>query len=72
MKHDLKLYKEAKFHLPNIKLILQVLNLAEKCLDYYASYAPVYRILVVLKEEKYILESYEIKYKKILDNKGLM
>lgn len=68
--HDLKKYREAKTILPHIEAILKVINLSIKSLSHFKSYLPVMRILVVMEEQKTLLEINQKKYAEIIKNKG--
>lgn len=71
MTHDLQKYKEAKALLPHLETIIKVLNLTIKSLSYYQHFIPVYRILSVINNQKYILELERDRYKYIKSTKGL-
>ncbi len=70
---DLLEYKKslaAKTHVKNIGAILHILNLSIKGLTFYKSYRAVAKILLVLEDQKRILESHLVEQKKLVNNKG--
>lgn len=68
--HNLKAYKEAVAHLPHLDNMLLIINLSIRGLIPFRSYVPIAKILLVMEDQKQILESFQKKYKKIKDNKG--
>lgn len=71
MIHDLKKYKNAKGTLPHLEAILKVLDLTERSLKIFSFYIPVAKILLVIKEERLVIESYRHINSSIKNNKGL-
>lgn len=69
--HNFKKYKESKIVLPHLEGILQVLNLTERSLTLFSYYLPVAKILIVLREQKSIIESYKQEYEIVKKNKGI-
>jgi len=69
--HDLKRYKEALAIYPHLEKILKILSFTEKSLSYFGTYIPVAKILMVIKSERYVLESYKKTYEDIKNTKGL-
>jgi hypothetical protein len=56
--------------LPQIKAILKVMDLSIKGLSYYKAYIPVAKVLVVMQEQKSLLEAHQNKYQRVLESKG--
>lgn len=70
--NDLKAYKDSLTYLPHLEAILKVINLSMKTLIPFKHFVGVYRILVVMEEEKQLLEMHRDKFKKIKESKGLV
>jgi len=68
--HNLKDYKQSKIVLPHLIAILKVLDLTERSLKPFNYYVPVARVLVVIKEQKSIIESYKEENETIKKSKG--
>lgn len=66
---DLKKYKEAKAVTPHLEAILKVFVLTIAALTRFKAYIPVAKVLVVIEDQKLILESHLSKYRKILKDK---
>ncbi len=67
---DFKNYKKAKVYVEHITAILQVLNLTIAGLKLFSIYTSVQNILVIMKEEKKILEAQLRIQKEVINNKG--
>lgn len=67
---DFKNYKKAKVYTEHITAILQVLNLSIAGLKLFTIYTSVQNILVIMKEEKKILEAQLKIQKEVINNKG--
>ena len=70
VKHDLKKYKLSKVLTEHLEAILLVVNLSIKGLSHFRIYVPVNKILVVLEEQKKVLELHYGHQKKIKETKG--
>lgn len=68
--HNLRKYKESKAVLPHLELILRIFNLTETSLKYFSAYIPVAKVLIVLREQKLVIEAYKAAHKSVKDNKG--
>lgn len=66
---DLQKYKEAKAVVPHLEAVLKIFTLAIKALSYYRAYICVARVLIVLEDEKMVLESHLYKYRSYLGEK---
>lgn len=69
---SIKQHKEAKtnkLHIANIEVILKIVDLSLRGLERYGIYRPVMDILLVLKEQKSILEAHLNKMKQKVDTK---
>lgn len=66
---DLKKYKEAKAVIPHLEAILKVFTLTIAALTRFKAYIPVAKVLVVVEDQRLILESHLKKYKNILNDK---
>jgi hypothetical protein len=71
MIYDFKTFKEAKALLPQLNLVLYILKLTETSLKPFGYLTPVAKILIVIKEQKYILEMSRMHYNKIKELKAL-
>jgi hypothetical protein len=68
--YNIKKYKESLLLLPDIEIMLKILNLTEKTLSYYTHYLPAFRVLTVVKEQKIILNAYYKELSEIKKSKG--
>jgi hypothetical protein len=68
--HSLKEYKFSKVICNDLKIILSKIDEAIKNLSPYKLYIPVQRTLLILQEEKKILEAHHMKYLEIRREKG--
>ena len=69
-KHDLKKYKESLMHLDHLQVILHILALSIRGLAIYKDYIPVMKILLVMEDQKQILEAHYKKFKRTKETKG--
>lgn len=68
--HDFKNLRRARVYVEHITAILQVLNLTIAGLKLFSIYTSVQNILVIMKEEKKILEAQLRIQKEVINNKG--
>ena len=68
--HDLLSYKESKITCEHLEKVLLVLKLATKSLYIFRAYIPVAKILLVMEDQRKILEENYVKFKKIKEEKG--
>lgn len=69
---DFKAYKTALKYSKDLITILKILNATTKALNRYKHYKLVKEILKEIGLRKSVLELYNKKYQKILDNKGIV
>lgn len=69
--HDFKSYKEAKALLPKLTTVLYIITLCETSLKPFGYLTPVAKIILMMREQKYILEMSKNHYSKIKELKGL-
>jgi hypothetical protein len=67
---SLRAYREAKTILPHLDAIITIFELSLKGLVIFKSYVPVYRVMVVIDEQKKLLESHRARLRKVLESKG--
>lgn len=70
MIHNLKKYKESLVYITHLEAILLIIGLSIKGLLHYKAYVPVAKILLVMEDQKRVLESHLQKHRKIRDSKG--
>lgn len=68
--YDMKQYKLSRIMCNDLKIILERIEASLTQLSPYKIYRPVQRVLLILQEEKRILESHYEKYKEIRREKG--
>lgn len=68
--HSLKSYKESLIVSEHLGAIIKVLNLTLKGLERFKVYIPVKKILLVIQDQKSVLESHYEKFQKIKSEKG--
>lgn len=66
---NLKQYKEAKAVIPHLEAILKVFDLTIKALKIFKAYIGVAKVLLVIEDQKLILESHLAKYRKLINDK---
>lgn len=64
-KQERLVQKQAAVLYNHLSAILLVLNLTERGLSMFCDYVPVYKILLIIKSQKQLLELHYEKYKKI-------
>ncbi len=69
---NFKQYKKAKKVVEELDNALKIISLAIKGLSLYDKYIPVQDAIYVLQCNKTILNIHRKKYKKIVDNKGVV
>lgn len=69
---EYKQYKRAKILVSDLEKIIRIINLSISALHHFSKYAPVNQIISTLQTNKTILEIHLNKYKKIVENKGVI
>lgn len=66
---EFKVNKRSKKIVKDLEVVITLINKYEKELNQHSQFIPVKDILMTLKNNKWLLENYFLKFKKLLDDK---
>jgi len=66
---EFKVNKRSKKIVKDLEVVITLINKYEKELSQHSQFIPVKDILMTLKNNKWLLENYFLKFKKLLDDK---